>query len=544
MIDRTDPLTVAEATQALASLNGQADDLRVDLVRLRQELSDVQTQVSNNRVAQMLEANGRLVLAVLSAEAIAETAVANLSDLTYSSQRDALTHTANRALMFDRLSLAMTSASQRNARLAVLFIDLDHFRQINNARGHAGGDAVLKLVAGRLESVLQEGDTVSRHGGDEFLVLLTDVPQASDAARIADALLAAIAAPSSVGDVKLQLSASVGIAMYPEDGLDMATLIDRADVAMYQAKGRGPGGFQFHDRTLSGDPGPRSATAHLMPLVHHESVPSAEDGRLNQLREANEKLVIAALTAQELEVHAREAHRQQIKFMAMVAHELRNPLTPIRLAASLLIDRQTNDELSLARLQVIIDDQVTHMSRLISDLLDGSRIRTGKLRLERSSVDIIGVLRLALETCRPLMESRGQRITVELPASPLKFQGDRVRLTQIFSNLLDNASKYTPQGGEIALALVVRDRSMAIIVSDNGIGISAEAMPHVFDLFVQDARALDHSSGGLGIGLAVVRELVEAHQGTVTGNSAGRNLGSEFVVTLPMDYRVATESTS
>ncbi len=537
MTDRTDPLTVAEATQAVVLLKGQADDLRADLVRLRQQLADVRLEVSSNRVAQLLEANGRLVLAVLSAESIAETAVANLSELTYSSQRDALTHTANRALMFDRLTLAMASASQQNTRLAVLFLDLDHFRTINNTLGHAGGDAVLQVVASRLESVLQEGDTVSRHGGDEFLVLLTQVPQASDAARIAEMLLAAVALPSSVGEVRLQLSASIGIAMYPDDGLDMATLIDRADVAMYQAKGKGPGGYRFHSDALPNDPGPRSALIQLMPLVHHESLPLEEETRLADLRDANERLVMAALTAQELEMHAREAHRQQIKFMAMVAHELRNPLTPIRLAASLLIDRQTNDELSLARLQVIIDDQVTHMSRLIGDLLDGSRISTGKLRLERSRVEMIDVLRLAIESCRPAMESRGQQMTVELPPAPLHFYGDRVRLTQIFNNLLDNASKYTQEGGEVSLALVVRGQSMAIIVSDNGIGISPEALPHVFDLFVQDARALDHSSGGLGIGLAVVRELVEAHRGTVIGYSAGRNLGSEFIVTLPMDSR-------
>lgn len=537
MTDRTDPLTVAEATQAVVLLKGQADDLRADLVRLRQQLADVRLEVSSNRVAQLLEANGRLVLAVLSAESIAETAVANLSELTYSSQRDALTHTANRALMFDRLTLAMASASQQNTRLAVLFLDLDHFRTINNTLGHAGGDAVLQVVASRLESVLQEGDTVSRHGGDEFLVLLTQVPQASDAARIAEMLLAAVALPSSVGEVRLQLSASIGIAMYPDDGLDMATLIDRADVAMYQAKGKGPGGYRFHSDELPNDPGPRSALIQLMPLVHHESLPLEEETRLADLRDANERLVMAALTAQELEMHAREAHRQQIKFMAMVAHELRNPLTPIRLAASLLIDRQTNDELSLARLQVIIDDQVTHMSRLIGDLLDGSRISTGKLRLERSRVEMIDVLRLAIESCRPAMESRGQQMTVELPPAPLHFYGDRVRLTQIFNNLLDNASKYTQEGGKVSLALVVREQSMAIIVSDNGIGISPEALPHVFDLFVQDTRALDHSSGGLGIGLAVVRELVEAHRGTVIGYSAGRNLGSEFIVTLPMDSR-------
>jgi signal transduction histidine kinase len=158
-----------------------------------------------------------------------------------------------------------------------------------------------------------------------------------------------------------------------------------------------------------------------------------------------------------------------------------------------------------------------------------------KLRLEHSNVEMIDVLRQAIDACLPAMEARGQQMTIELPSAPLHFYGDRVRLTQIFNNLLDNASKYTPKGGRVSLVLVVREPAMAITVSDNGIGISPDALPHVFDLFVQDARALDRSSGGLGIGLAVVRELVEAHRGTVTGHSAGRNLGSEFTVTLPID---------
>lgn len=537
MIERADSPDAVEAAKLVALLNLQASELRADLVRLRQELASVQADISGDRAAQLLEANGLLVIAALNAEAKAATAVANLTDLTYASQRDALTHTASRALMFERLTSALEQAKRQGKRIAVVFLDLDHFRYINNTLGHAGGDVVLQLVASRLESALGDGDTVSRHGGDEFLLLLTDVPEMSDAARIAESLLAAIAIPSSVGEVRLQLSASLGIAMYPEDGVDMATLIDRADVAMYRSKGLGPGGFQFHAEALPGKSGPRSALLPTLPWLTRYTVPLIPDSHLAELREINEQLVVAALSAQELELHAREAHRQQIKFMAVVAHELRNPLTPIRVAASLLIDRDANDEASLERLQTIIDGQVTYMSRLISDLLDGSRISTGKLRLERRTAELIGILRTAIEAARPAMDGRRQRMLVDLPSTPLEFFADPVRLAQIFNNLLDNASKYTPQDGEIALALIVREQTVTIIVSDNGIGISAEALPTIFDLFVQDARALDHASGGLGIGLAVVRELVEAHGGSVVGQSAGSNLGSKFIVTLPRDYQ-------
>ena len=285
-----------------------------------------------------------------------------------------------------------------------------------------------------------------------------------------------------------------------------------------------------------GKAGPRSTLLPTLPWLVRDTLPLAPDNHLAELRETNKQLVMAALSAQELEAHAREAHRQQIKFMAVVAHELRNPLTPIRVAASLLIDRDANDEVSLERLQMIIDGQVTYMSRLISDLLDGSRISTGKLRLELCAVELVDILRVAIEAARPAMEGRRQCMLVDLPSTPLNFFADPVSLAQIFSNLLDNASKYTPQGGEIALALKVRDQTKTIVVSNNGIGISAEALPSIFELFVQDARAPDHSSGGLGIGLAVVRELVEAHGGTVIGQSTGSNLGSEFIVMLLMEY--------
>lgn len=533
MMEGSEPQTLVDATEAVGLLNGQANLLRAELVRLRRELAEVQTDISKNEVAQLKEANGQLMLAVLSSEAIAETAVANLADLTYVSQRDALTHTANRALMFDRLTAALDSAKKNKTRIAVIFLDLDHFRYINNTLGHAGGDVVLQLVASRLESALGDGDTVSRHGGDEFLVLLTNVPEVGDAARIAESLLAAIAIPSSVGEVRLRLSASLGIAMYPEDGVDMATLIDRADVAMYRSKGLGHGGFQFHSEALSGKTERRSTLLQSLPLIVRDVLPPDHENHLAELRQANEQLMMAALSAQELEAHAREANRQQIKFMAVVAHELRNPLTPIQVAASLLIDRDMNDADSLARLQMVIDGQVTHMSRLISDLMDGSRISTGKLRLERQTVEIVGILHAAIDAAQPAIEGRIQRIVVDLPATPLAFYGDPIRLAQIFSNLLDNASKYTPQGGEIAVSLEVSDKRLTITVSDNGIGISAETLPTIFELFVQGARAIDHSVGGLGIGLAVVRELVEAHDGTVVGTSAGPNLGSEFVVTLP-----------
>lgn len=220
--------------------------------------------------------------------------------------------------------------------------------------------------------------------------------------------------------------------------------------------------------------------------------------------------------------------------MATVAHELRNPLTPIRIAASLLGSRGPADTLTIARLQGIIERQVQHMTRLVEDLLEGSRLGAGKLRLQRSNVDLVEILDAAAQTCHSGIEARHQSLKLQLPPGPLEIHADPVRLAQVFCNLLDNASKYTPVAGEIVLAAKVLESSIEILVTDNGVGISAYGIEHIFDLFAQDDHALEMDNRGLGIGLAVVRELVKAHGGTVFASSAGRDQGSRFVVTLPM----------
>ena len=254
--------------------------------------------------------------------------------------------------------------------------------------------------------------------------------------------------------------------------------------------------------------------------------------RVGDLREANEQLVIAALSAQELEADAEQSHNQQITFLAMAAHELRNPLLPLRLAAQMITRARTDDQ--MVKLQETINSQVSHMARLIGDLLDGSRVSTGKFRLDRSSIDLCPILELAIETCLPAMDARHHRFTRNVPDSPMMVHGDAVRLVQVMGNLLENSAKYTPENGEIAMDVEVLSDTVTITVSDNGIGITEQALPHVFDLFVQDMHATVHHQGGLGIGLAVVRELVQAHGGTVVAMSPGKGLGSRFVVTLPL----------
>jgi len=185
------------------------------------------------------------------------------------------------------------------------------------------------------------------------------------------------------------------------------------------------------------------------------------------------------------------------------------------------------------RMRKVIEEEVQHLVYLIEDLLDVSRISTGKLRMELSEVDVSAVLRKVVEAAIPNMEERLQTLETELPASPMFVRGSKVRLRQIFSNLLDNASKYTPSGGHIQVSMEAVGDEVLVVVSDSGIGIPSHALPHIFDLFVQEPGALMLHSGGLGIGLALVHELVAAHQGSVRAQSSGRNLGSKFIVTLP-----------
>ncbi len=253
---------------------------------------------------------------------------------------------------------------------------------------------------------------------------------------------------------------------------------------------------------------------------------------LQLVQEANRELVLAVLGALDRQDAAELAQHRQTEFLGVLAHELRNPLGPISNAAAILGRMSSDEGPLLVRMQDLIERQVAQMTRLIGDLLDATRASTGKFRLELQVVDMAGLIDEAGEAARSRMESRGQQFTIQRPAGPLPVSGDAARLAQIFGNLLDNASKYTPRGGEIAISAEVAGEHLVIAVSDNGIGIRAEALTRIFDPFVQDEGATDFNGRGLGIGLSVVRELVAAHGGTVEASSAGTGKGSRFTVRL------------
>jgi signal transduction histidine kinase/DNA-binding response OmpR family regulator len=227
--------------------------------------------------------------------------------------------------------------------------------------------------------------------------------------------------------------------------------------------------------------------------------------------------------------------RRRNEFLAMLAHELRNPLAPIRNSLEILrlvgIDQP---ELNAAR--EVIQRQLTHLVRLVDDLLDVSRITRGKIQLRPELTSIAEVVSTAVETSRPLMLAHGHRLDVHLPDGPLYVHADGARLAQVFANLLNNAAKYTPDGGEVSIVVARQGEEVVVRVSDTGAGIPRDMLAKVFDLFTQVDHSLDRSHGGLGIGLTLVRRLVEMHNGTVSAHSDGDGCGSEFVVRLPVAY--------
>ncbi|MFZ5582832.1 GGDEF domain-containing protein [Azospira oryzae] len=237
---------LAAARQTLASLRMLAWEARAELQELRSQLAEVRTELGFKQGEVLRQANEHLVLAALHAERVAEAALVDLDKLAQANQRDILTGTPNRMLLLDRLESALALARRRGSRSAVLFLDIDHFKQINDTLGHAVGDEVLKVFARRLEAAVRDSDTVSRYGGDEFLILLPEISRAGDAELIATKVLAELTPPGEVGPHRLDLSASIGIALYPEDGADAATLINHADAAMYRCKRAGGSGYVFH----------------------------------------------------------------------------------------------------------------------------------------------------------------------------------------------------------------------------------------------------------------------------------------------------------
>lgn len=515
--------SAAEAEAKLARLGGEVEAMKAVLVRLLQDVVDAERRLEHSQAVQLVEANEQLVLAALRSQSEADTAQQALADAEQAAMVDALTGLHTRHTLLERFAQVVAQARRHGRRCALLFVDLDDFKRLNDSRGHAFGDRVLRLVAERMVAAVREVDTVSRHGGDEFLILLADLAQAADAQAVAEKVVRAIAVPMDLDGEAFGVTASVGIAVYPDDGDDVDTLIERADAAMYASKRQRRSGIAFHGAQTAPAPAPATLPG---------SAAADVERRLADLREANEQLVLAALDAQELRAAAELARERQAAFLAAVAAELRNPQAPVRIASEML-GQAPGQEPLLSRVQQAVQQRMTHLARLVGDLVEAARSEAGELVLQRQPVDLLAAVDAAVAAQRPTFERRGLRLQWQRPAQPVALDADPVRLDQILANLLDNARAHTPDGGHIAVSVGADDDRVTLTVADDGMGITPQGLPRVFEPFAQAVNAIDVDSPSLGLELTAVRALVQAHGGEVTAHSDGLHRGSRFVVTLP-----------
>lgn len=527
-----DRSAIGMSLRTLELLQAQAEAARTEVASLRREVVKTREELNRVRSAQLHAANEDLILAAEHAETVAQTAISSLDELSRYSQLDELTGAPNRTLLLDRLHTAIALAQRQATHVGLLFVDLDRFKQINDTLGHAVGDAVLQLVTQRLQAAVRDSDTVSRHGGDEFLVLLTQISSRSDAASVAEKMLAILAKPARIGEHTLQLSASVGIAVFPEDGADPTSLIERADAAMYRSKRRGAGAFEVHTGAGSADAEPAAARVHAPRFARSDFARAEHEARLRELSSANHELLRAAQVAQQLKVHAEEAHQRQIHFVAKAAHAMRTPLSVIKSTTSRL--RQPGAEAAVSpRHQEVLHRQVAHLARLIDDLLDGSMVGGGEFKLDRSVAHLDAIVSAAVDTCRHTLDARSQSLHLRLATPEALLEADSLRLTQVFSNLLIDASRRAPEQGSVWVSTEVVGSEAVVTFRNDGNGIASETLPHIFDLFVLEDH-VPSDDPGLGIGLAVVKELAKAHGGDVHAGDIPGDRGSWFTVRLPL----------
>lgn len=280
-------------------------------------------------------------------------------------------------------------------------------------------------------------------------------------------------------------------------------------------------------------------------IQHYETIRTAKDGRridisltVSPIRDDDDEVIGASKIARDItdkkrtERLLRESNRQKDEFLATLAHELRNPLAPICAAAELLKNAKSMAP-ELRAATAILERQARQMTHLVDDLLDVSRITSGRIRLHPEPLEITELLKAVVETYRQSAETTRHQISLAAGGEPIYVSGDRTRLTQIFSNILHNAVKYTPPAGRIALTLRTENREAVVSIRDDGMGIPQEMLEHIFEPFAQLDRSYERADGGLGIGLTLAKKLVELHEGRIEARSAGRGKGTEFLIHLP-----------
>ncbi len=476
----------------LARVGVQVQALRSGLAHSLHDLVHEGSHAKTGHATPLVEANEALVLAALASQADAETAALALKNAPRFAALDALTQLPTRTMLLDRFDQAVAHAKRRGWRFAVLFLDLDNFKSLNDLHGHAFGDDVLRRVAESLVSAVREEDTVSRHGGDEFIVLLTELSQPSDARVIAEKLITAVSAPAEIRGHAVCVTASVGIALYPDDGEDADTLIALADAAMYESKRQGGGGIASHDAAAVQAPGRRaqkSAPPTQVPTQPDEHHAANLERRLEYLREANGTLVLAAITAQELQAAAEE--------------------------------------------------QMRGMAQGAAPRSDGVGADGAPLQGDHHPIDIAQVMDKVVALRQPMFAQRGQRFESHIPLGILTVRGDAARLEQVFSNLVETAATNTREGGRIGLSIAQTDATLTLTltVSDDGIGVTPQVLRDAFEPFMRDTHTFGFGGTGVGIGLLVVQVVqvvVQAQDGSHVAPRAEADCGSQFGVTLAL----------
>lgn len=371
--------------------------------------------------------------------------------------------------------------------------------------------------------------------------------------RVEDAIIAtdATGAPTLVNRAGRALFDEVGVSrpseLFPAS---VASPLQRALRGEQVCRTEVRLGAGTHRRIMDASSGPlqdangevMGAVISLHDITAVRGVQSAQDEVVLQTgrREQAEALTGQLRDSQEglrrLAAELSEADRRKTEFLATLAHELRNPLAPLANGVELLRMAEDRPELR-ARTRDMMDRQIKQLVRLVDDLLEVARITSGKVQLQREVVELSRILRDSMESCTPALQKHGHRFHADLPQEAIYLDGDPARLCQVFCNLLNNAAKYTPQGGEVKLLARREGHTVTIEVKDTGVGIPAKALPQVFDMFTQVERSISRADGGLGIGLALVRSLVEMHGGRVAAFSPGAGCGSTFRVVLPTAHQ-------
>jgi diguanylate cyclase (GGDEF)-like protein len=525
----TDTSDRARSSVELAQLHEDIEAARRVLNRLLQETVTARMMGPREDDSLVVQVNERLVTAALRSQA---EWTGRAPDGTACPAIDPVTGLSLRDRMLDQLSHGLALARRHDRVLALLDVELDSFAQIQASVGRQACDILLRTSAERIQASIRDCDLASHHDDGRFLIALVEIAGADHANLVARRVVTALCRPMRVGGQWVALSASVGISVYPDHGERIEALLDIAARARARARRERLGTWRMADG--SGSPVGAERTSDR-PASSPEADPGASEAPAAQatsLREANERLVMAALDARELNDALLQAQQRHVNLLGVVAEELRDPQAPVRVAASLLGRMQVDQDL-LPRVQSMLDEQMRRMKQLLERLDGVVSTRMGPLTLVLERIDLRDAVHEAIAQVQVALRVRAQQVDLQLGVQPLDVMGDMDRLVQVMANLLDNASKYSGEGATITVAGSLLADSVVVEVRDNGIGLAADAISRIFAPFWHDAEALVVGGTGVGIGLTVVRRLVEAHCATVQAFSAGRGLGSRFVVTLP-----------